>query len=251
MSVGEWNGEVRRTLKRALPEALRVPLQRVHWNWRMNRGIRAYSQEGEDLLLNKIFLEQAEGFYVDVGACHPIHYSNTYLFYRRGWRGINIDPTPGCKQVFDRRRPRDVNLEIGIGSEPGTRSFYMFDNTVLNTFDETARDRGVALKSEKSFRALECRIERLDAVLSRELPENQQIDFMNIDVEGSEIDVIQSNDWTRFRPKVLCVEILGTSIGELFNHPVTELLADLGYSLSAKINFSSFFHEKNFDIPLV
>lgn len=201
---------MRKIVKRVLRGPLRAPLQRAHRNWLINRGTKSYSQEGEDIFLNKIFAAQSVGFYVDVGAYHPIHYSNTFLFYKRGWRGINIDPTPGSKLLFDRQRPRDLNLEMDIGSATGTRPLCVFKNAVLNTFDVATRDSYIAQGWQTTDlpRAIECRIERLDAVLSRHMPPDRQIDFMSIDVEGSEIDVIRSNDWARFRPKTLCVEIL-------------------------------------------
>src|SRR5690554_6253894 len=77
---------------------------------------KSYSQEGEDILLEKLFEGKNDGFYVDVGAHHPRRFSNTYLLYRRGWRGINIDAMPGSMAEFRRLRGRDINLEIPISS---------------------------------------------------------------------------------------------------------------------------------------
>ena len=76
---------------------------------------KSYSQEGEDLLLRRIFEHQKIGFYVDVGAHHPFRFSNTYLLYKRGWRGINIDAMPGSMRLFRKFRPRDTNIECGVG----------------------------------------------------------------------------------------------------------------------------------------
>src|SRR5829696_7661265 len=75
---------------------------------------KSYSQEGEDLILERIFLEQKKGFYVDVGAHHPKRFSNTFLFYKLGWFGINIDAMPGSMSAFESARPRDINLEVAI-----------------------------------------------------------------------------------------------------------------------------------------
>jgi hypothetical protein len=74
----------------------------------------SYAQEGEDMVLRRIFEDQPLGFYVDVGAHHPVRFSTTYFFYRRGCRGINIDATPGSMDAFRRLRPRDINLEVAI-----------------------------------------------------------------------------------------------------------------------------------------
>src|SRR5690349_18351333 len=84
----------------------------LHWR-------RSYSQEGEDMVLRRVFEHKAHGFYVDVGAHHPMRFSNTYFFYRRGWRGINIDARPGSKREFDRARPRDINVECGVAQVAG------------------------------------------------------------------------------------------------------------------------------------
>ena len=76
--------------------------------------LKSYSQEGEDIILARIFGKQQNGFYVDVGAHHPYRFSNTYFFYKRGWKGINIDAMPGSMKIFNKYRPRDKNIEAGI-----------------------------------------------------------------------------------------------------------------------------------------
>ena len=83
-----------------------------------------YSQEGEDILLSRIFGEQTEGFYVDVGAHHPRRFSNTCFFYKRGWRGINIDALPGSMKVFQKLRPHDINLELAVSEREQVLTYY-------------------------------------------------------------------------------------------------------------------------------
>ena len=100
-----------------------------------------YSQEGEDILLSRIFGEQAEGFYVDVGAHHPRRFSNTYLFYKRGWRGINIDALPGSMKVFQKFRPRDINLELAVSEREQVLTYYMFNEPALNGFSKTISEK--------------------------------------------------------------------------------------------------------------
>ena len=75
----------------------------------------SYSQDGEDMVLRKIFKNQKMGFYVDIGAHHPKRFSNTHLLYKKGWKGINIDATPGSMKLFNQLCPRDTNLELGVG----------------------------------------------------------------------------------------------------------------------------------------
>jgi len=128
-----------------------------------------YSQEGEDLILDRLLEHRAEGFYVDVGAHHPVRFSNTYLFYRRGWRGINIDAMPGSMRKFERVRPHDINIECGVADNTGRLTYYRFDEPALNTFDATEAQ----LKNKPPYRlldTLEVSVERLDSLLERHLP---------------------------------------------------------------------------------
>lgn len=83
----------------------------------LNERTLCYSQEGEDLILETFFDEVKNGFFVDIGAYDPIRFSNTYLFYLKGWTGINIDARPESMNDFDEIRPKDINLEIAIGQQ--------------------------------------------------------------------------------------------------------------------------------------
>lgn len=94
-----------------------------------------YSQFGEDIVLAKLLKEKG-GFYVDVGAYHPKHFSNTYLLFKKGWRGINIDPSPYTIKLFKKYRKHDTNLQIGISEASKTDVFYMFSHSNWNTFSK-------------------------------------------------------------------------------------------------------------------
>jgi FkbM family methyltransferase len=235
----------RNLLKRVVPSSMVAVGREINRNWLMSYAVKSFSQEGEDVLLSRMFVDTKSGFYVDIGAHHPVHFSNTFLFYRRGWRGINIDPTPGSRRLFERRRPRDTTLELGISAMPGTLTFHVFDNAVLNTFDEAEKEisvrRGYRLKQ-----SLEVPVLPLAHVLERHLPPGQGIDFMSIDVEGHEAFVIQSNDWGRFRPNVLCLEMLHSDIDAVRAHPVALFLEGKNYVFFAKLNNTLFFRDREF-----
>ena len=97
-----------------LPYKIRVFLRKsVALIWDRERQA-SYSQEGEDRILQRLFENQTPGFYVDIGAHHPRRFSNTYIFYKQGWRGINVDATPGSMFLFRVFRKRDINLEIAV-----------------------------------------------------------------------------------------------------------------------------------------
>ena len=100
---------------KSLKKSVKKPQQRF--------ARRCYSQEGEDMILQRMFGQRREGFFVDVGAHHPFRYSNTYLFYKKGWRGINIDATPGSMREFEKYRPADINLEVAVSQTPGEFCF--------------------------------------------------------------------------------------------------------------------------------
>jgi FkbM family methyltransferase len=237
---------LKRALKATLPSGLMNVALHLNINHLMMFRRDAYSQEGEDLLISKIFdAKTSPGFYVDIGAFHPVSASNTYLLYKRGWSGINIDPVPGTAALFKKRRPRDVSLEIGISDRPGTLTYYMFDSPAENTFGEEQRDFVLSQRRNLLGTVL-VQVERLDAVLSRYVPGNTGIDFMSIDVEGHELQVLASNDWARFRPSVICLEMLMVRIDEVKDHAVGRFLADVGYRFFAKLDNSALFQEQDF-----
>lgn len=206
---------------------------------RASLGRRAYSQEGEDLILARYFDSRENGFFVDVGAHHPHRFSNTYLLYRRGWHGVNIDAMPGSMHRFRTARPRDINIEAAIGLANASATYFMFNEPALNTFDPVlAAERTVPpwRLIEKIFMP----VRRLEDILSEVVPRDQRIDLLTIDVEGRDLEVLQSNDWNRFRPAMVLAETRGQGTGELRDDPVTSYLTDLGYVMTAKTFNTSF-----------
>lgn len=100
---------------------------------------KTYSQHQEDLQVDKILNFRDNGFYVDIGAYDPVRFSNTKRFYDRGWHGINIEPDPVRFLKFQKHRPRDINIQIGIAKEEGVLNFYKFKTNTLSTFCQKPR----------------------------------------------------------------------------------------------------------------
>lgn len=199
-----------------------------------------YGQDGEDLILNRLLEGKANGFFVDVGAHHPVRFSNTYLFYKRGWRGINIDAMPGSMEEFRRIRPRDINIECGIAEERGSLTYHCFNEPALNTFDPHEAER----KNRPPYKLTDSilvNVDRLETILDRYLPDGQQIDFLNVDVEGKDEEVLRSNNWTRFRPRFVLAETLRTDMLNMNCCPIVRFLQTVGYSPISKANNTSFF----------
>jgi len=198
-------------------------------------GKISYSQEGEDVVLNRLFEKKTSGFYVDIGAHHPHRFSNTFLFYLKGWRGINIDAMPGSMVPFKRSRPNDINLEIPILLKRSKMIYYQFNEPALNGFSaKLSKDRNENTK----YRIIkEVNLEGfpLSEVLENHLPNKKiNIDFMSVDVEGLDLEVLKSNDWDKFRPKVLLVELLGSSLDSIWEDPVYLFLTEKKYVVFSK-----------------
>ena len=191
----------------------------------------SYSQEGEDLILNRYFNNKQVGFYVDIGAHHPTRFSNTHFFYSRGWRGINIDAMPDSMIAFSKQRSRDINLEIGISKTENTLTYYMFNEPALNTFSKKEADKKDGLRNYKIVSTKMIKTFPLKSILDEHLPKNTTIDFMSIDVEGLDIEVLESNDWELYRPNLVLIE-------DLVKLPI--------YEISTKSTICKFLNEREY-----
>lgn len=192
----------------------------------------SHSQFGEDMLLRSIFSDKADGFYIDIGSHHPIYYSNTYHFYQRGWRGLNIDAAPGSMKLFQHIRGRDINLEICIGLNKEEVTFFVFDKPALNTFDPD-----MAAKARINSKLLSSHLlqtKTLEQCLEEHVPKGQEIDFLSIDIEGIDEVVLRSNNWKRFSPKVIIFESHNLSLNNLENEKIIIYLKEIGYSVIGK-----------------
>jgi len=212
-------------------------------------GRLSYSQEGEDLVLARILdeLKSTTGFFVDIGAHHPTRFSNTYYFYRRGWRGINVDALPGTKKLFQRMRPRDITIECGVGSQEGVLRYFAFNEPALNTFSEQEAKKK-DFPPYHIIDTLQIPVVTLKRILDEYLPSGERIDFMTIDVEGFDHEVISSNDWNLYRPRVVLVELLNTDIQNLEMHPTAKILCQHNYRALAK-TYNTYFFVANEAFP--
>jgi len=200
---------------------------------------RSYSQDGEDMVMRALFEslpKNYRGFFVDVGAHHPVRFSNTYHFYRKGWRGINIDATPGSMRSFGWMRRRDINLELGIGAEKGSLTFFCFDEPALNTLSEEVAQERASGGRYKIIKKVEVPVLPLREVLQQHLPSGTKIDFFSVDVEGMDEMVLRSNDWEVFRPSFILAEDVHFDLnaGKTYGSGVYAFLQEQGYEMAAK-----------------
>jgi FkbM family methyltransferase len=201
----------------------------------------SYSQEGEDLILHKIFPDKKNGFYVDIGAHHPFRFSNTYYFYRKGWRGVNIDAAPGSMKLFNKFRSRDINIQAAISNKIETLTYYKFNDPALNTFDKDLAQTRIGNKykviSEEKITTIQ-----LKEILSKQ--KISDIDFMSIDVEGLEMQVLESNDWNSYQPQILLVESIASDLVTIYDSDLYKFINNFNYTLFAK-TFNTLFFKKN------
>lgn len=200
---------------------------------------KSYSQDGEDMVMRALFEHLPKGyrgFFVDVGAHHPVRFSNTYHFYKKGWRGINIDATPGSMRPFGWVRRRDINLELGIGPTPGSLTFFCFDEPALNTLSEEVALERASGGRYRIIEKVEVPVLPLREVLQKHMPPGTPIDFISVDVEGLDEMVLRSNDWQVFRPIFVLAEDtrFDPNEGKAQSSGVYAFLREQGYQLVAK-----------------
>jgi FkbM family methyltransferase len=190
----------------------------------LHRGVTvSYSQFGEDAVVQHI-LQKKSGIYVDVGAYHPVLYSNTYALYKRGWKGVVIEPNPAAQKLFTWFRSRDTFVHSAVG-EAGSNTYYQYNDAAYNSIGTPAPERrGLHLVQTSTIS-----IQPLSHILSEVGP----IDFMSVDVEGMDLEVLQTHNWSN-KPTVIAVE---GNIGD----PTSVFLKDKGYTLSGLAGLTMIF----------
>ena len=195
----------------------------------------SWSQCGEDVLLGSFLRDRLDdasyrGFWVDVGAHDPVKWSNTKIFSDRGWRGINVDASPDAITLLRRGRSRDINVNVGIGAEAGVFDYYIMSLGAMNTFSrefaEKAIEHGVKIVEVKKITVI-----TLSQLLEEYLPDGQHVDFFTIDAEGLDLTILKSNDWNRFRPDYILIEVHAENGNStILSAPVSAFLDSVGYS---------------------
>jgi FkbM family methyltransferase len=168
--------------------------------------LTSYSQRFEDLYLGCCFPDQRDGFYIDIGAGHPVYDNVSFAFYLRGWRGIAVEPNPWLSQLADGVRPRDRNIRALVGAAEGEAAFHLVNE--FHGLSTMIADHARKAESEfgKASQTMTMPVTTLRALCEQHAPAS--FEFLKIDVEGVEDDVILGGDWKRFRPKVVVVEAL-------------------------------------------
>ncbi|MBM3711939.1 MAG: FkbM family methyltransferase [Actinobacteria bacterium] len=204
----------------------------------------SYSQEGEDLILARIFERKQVGFYIDIGAYHPIRFSNSHLFYTKGWSGINIDAMPGSMKIFNELRPRDINIEAAISNKIEELEYFSFNEGALNTFSRELAISRATIENYFILSELKIQTQRLSDILDEHLPVNQPIDFLSVDTEGFDLNILKSNNWEKYSPQIVIAEDLQKEQNQFMSSELFLYMQSLNYTFFAK-TFNSFFFKRN------
>ena len=203
---------------------------------------KTYSMYGEDLFINNYFKNKKNGIYLDVGAYHPLDGNNTYLLYKKkNWHGINIDVNPLSIELFQKARKFDLNINTAVSNKKGFVTLYFRKKiNMLNTLSKKI----ARIHFRNGFKEKNIKSNTLNNILDQTRYKNKKIDFFNLDVEGHELDILESLNFKKYQPTLICVEIHNHE--EMYNNntdymkrnPVNNLLLKNGYSIVWNHGFS-------------
>lgn len=227
---------------------IRNIINRIKKSSELNSGIVSHSQCGEDLIINYIFTLRGvvRPSYIDIGANHPYGLSNTAFFYKKGSRGINIEPNPELIKLFHKYRREDINLNVGIANRDAVLEFYVFEDNTLSTFSE--EEHLNLIKAGKRLKdKIQVEVVMIDRIIEKYC-NNKFPDLLCVDVEGWDFEIIKTIDFTYTSPKVVCVEAAeyspvgaGERRTDLINY-----IESKGYYEYANTNLNSILVRKDF-----
>jgi len=176
----------------------------------------SYSMDKEDLVIKEYFKSKNKGFYVDVGCYHPLQRNNTMLLYQKGWRGINIDISDFSIKLFKFLRPDDFNLNLAVSNKEG--EIDMFFQKKLSQLS-TIKENRAKIAFQGNILDKKILSKRLTSILDESKYKDQKIDFLNIDVEGADFEVLQSLNLNKYSPELICIEVIEKDLesSDVFN----------------------------------
>ena len=195
---------------------------------------KSYSQLGEDVLINNFF-KKFKGRYVDIGCFNPIKYNNTMLLYLRGWQGTNIDLNPTSIDLFNLFRKNDLNINLAVSSKKTELEYINFhDKSPINKIKTTFNKDLHPLDKIKKIKS-----DTLDSIIENSKYKDKKIDFVSIDVEGYEIEVIKGFNLKKYKPSIIVIEYLDTSLRtiEIKNFNLQNIINSEIYKLMIKYEY--------------
>ena len=222
--------------KKNLPKLLYFFFQFLKFNLKPRT---LYSNWGIDLLIKDILKNQKEkGIYIDVGSHHPLINNNTFILYKRGWRGINVDLDFNSIDMFNYFRPKDHNIQIALSNKIGFTDLYFFHNrSAKNTI---TKSRGKGAKSIKRVKT-----DTLNNIIKNSKINTKKIDFLSIDVEGNELNVLKGLNFKKYRPKIISIEFIKPNVKEFYQHDIKNIFKSDIYKfmISKKYKLVNWIHD--------
>lgn len=202
--------------------------------------IKKCSQFGEDEFILSLFEKNFKGKFLDVGCYHPTRHNNTHLMYKKGWSGINIDLNPLTIELFDFMRPRDININIGISDSESEKKLYFIDElNTQNTLDENQLNFLKNHHKIKDDEIIEKKIETKNLNTILDEYKFYYIDFMNLDIEGHELNVLKTMNFEKIKIKYLCIEMIDHNEKSFENNEkIKSLLIQNDYELIKKFEYN-------------
>ena len=213
----------------------------------------SYSYGGVDSLILNIFKNQKKGFYLDIGCGHPIKNNNTYLLNKKGWSGINIDLDEENIELFNTYRRKDINLATAVSDKEGETDLYFYHSkSALNTISKQNAD----FQKAKVSSVRKIKTQEINKILENSPYKDKKIDFLSIDVEGSELSILKNFDFKKYSPKVIVVEYLDLSLKKLeiknlnmdniIKSDIYKLIISNNYTLANVLHSDLVFIQNNF-----
>lgn len=199
-----------------------------------------YSQEGEDIIIEKYFHNLKEGYFIDIGAYHPYKYSNTYKLSMKGWNGINIEPGRTNYRLFQLARRNDINLNIGIGYNIYSCKYYVFEDEALNSYNIN-NYKAVINSKQSMFSHFEyTKIVSISEVFKKYI-KKRKINLLNIDTEGTSFKILRSVDLNKYNINMIVIERSSMGIHIPDDDKITQYLKRFGYILLSSTTMSFIF----------
>lgn len=215
---------------------------------RPNRdGKTSYAQSGEDLIADFILtnLKINNPIYLDIGAHHPTYLSNTYLFYKKGSFGVCIEPDPELYAKIKKKRKNDLCINAGIGINSASEAdFYIMSTRTLNTFSRTEAERYQSYGRQLIDKVVKIPLMTINDILDHFI--GKELNFVSLDVEGLDFEIIKAFDFDKQRPEVVCIETITYTEdnSEEKEYPIIEYMLENSYMVYADTYINTVFVDK-------
>jgi FkbM family methyltransferase len=214
-----------------------------------------FAEHGEDILFHRLLLWKERGYYIDCGAYHSRHMSMTARLRNFGWTGLNIDIDEQVCTQLKSDIPQSTTICAAIGPTEGRASFYKYQDAVINTTDpcQHAHLEAIARRGELFTQFIgveEVRTTSIERLVSELGIEDGCVDYLNIDIEGVELDALRGFPWDKQGPKVISVEIHRLDLTTCSANPAVLYMASRGYVLQSYVFHTAIFTKSEFDTEL-